>query len=61
MKTLSSGSRVPSRLYYYLLDFNDENREFMFDLFHVTRLYDLTKDQFYELFQYASGTDFNNK
>jgi len=58
MKTLSDGTEVPSRTYYYLLDFNEANKwRYMFDNFSKSRLCDLTAPEYWKLFGYAAGFD----
>jgi hypothetical protein len=58
MKPLKDNTEVPSRCYYYMLDWNEENegRE-MADRFNLVRLMDLTWDQFWELFRFAIAED----
>lgn len=60
MKTLKDGTRVSSRTYYYLLDFNDdyENGRVMKELFNKDRLCDLTIDEYKKLFEIASKVDY---
>lgn len=57
MKKLSNGTEVPARIYYYLLDYLDENR-FVLDEFEKESLYLLDIEQFYELFEIATDDDF---
>jgi hypothetical protein len=60
MKTLADGTEVPSRIYYYLLDFNDcDNWATMKALFNKDKLKDLDIEDFLRLFKVASEKDFN--
>lgn len=59
MKQLDDGTIVPSRVWYYLLDFNEQDS---WRLMHEVsggnrRLGSLTKDKFWELFNLATQTD----
>jgi hypothetical protein len=54
MKELSDGTQVSSRSYYFLLDFNDRDSwKTLVENFNVTRLHDLTKEQYIRLFEIA--------
>lgn len=58
MKTLYDNTLVPSRTYYYLLDWNERNeKRFMADTFNKHRLCDLTKEEYKILFDYATSCD----
>ena len=58
MKTLSDGTQVHARMFYYLLDWNDNNGwDFMINTFNQTQLYKLNKDQFTTLFMEATSKD----
>jgi len=58
MKTLKDGKQVSSRIYYYLLDFNERhNWEFMFNSFAKRRLCDLNLEEFKSLFAHAVEKD----
>ena len=58
MKELTDGAQVLSRVYYYLLDFNEsDNWSFIRDNFGKTMLKDLAIDEFTKLFEYASESD----
>lgn len=60
MKTLADGTQVPSRTYYYLLDFNDvDNKEFIAEKFNKHRLCDLNIDEYQKLFVEATIRDDN--
>jgi len=60
MKTLADGFEVSARSYYYLLDWNEVNEwMYMVHKFKKTRLCDLTKDEYKQLFQYATITELN--
>lgn len=55
MKTLSDGTEVSARSYYYLLDWNEENRkEYIYKTFNKERLCDLTILEYRQLFCYAT-------
>lgn len=61
MKELADGNEVPSRIYYYLLDWNDINQwEYIFRSFKKGRLCDLNLNEFKQLFLYASSEDYKN-
>lgn len=50
--------KVPSRCYYYMLDWNDQNeKKEMFDSYGKMRLADLTEVEFWSLFKYATQKD----
>lgn len=58
MKTLSDGTEIPSRIYYYLLDWNEQDcHKTKADRFHKERQCDLTKEEFYLLFSIAAKQD----
>ena len=58
MKTLSDGTEVLARTYYYLLDWNEtNNKEFMFTSFNKQRLCDLNIDEYKILFKHATEID----
>jgi hypothetical protein len=55
MKQTSDGREVPSRIYYFLLEFNErDERTILNEVFKVDRLKDLDYDSFWELFKLAS-------
>jgi len=57
MKSLLDDTLVPSRTYYYLLDFNDRtNRKFILEIApeSMGRLCLLEKDEFWALFKVAT-------
>lgn len=61
MKVLDDGTKVPSRIYYYLLDWNDQdNWKYVTTFFDKTKLHTLTAEQFKELFKHATIIDLNN-
>lgn len=61
MKELFDGSEVPARMYYYILDLNDcDNFKSLYEMFDKKRLYDLTRDEFVQLFNHATKVDFTN-
>jgi len=61
MKTLSDGTEVLDRTYYYLLDFNESTkRDFIQKTFNKNRLCDLTEYEYWELFYHATKSDFHN-
>lgn len=58
MKTLSDGTEVASRTYYYLLDFNElDNWSFIRSEFGKHRLNELTIGEYCLLWQYAISKD----
>lgn len=60
MKTLSDGNQVTSRSYYFLLDWNEQNRwYFINEKFNKERLCDLTKDEYIILWLYATTNEYN--
>jgi hypothetical protein len=61
MKTLTDGTEVTSRTYYYLLDFNDRYQwEYIVKKFSKTKLCDLNFEQYKELFIHATDVDRND-
>lgn len=59
MKELTDGNEVPDRIYYYLLDWNDENQwDYMFKSFNKNILYNLNLNEFKQLFLHASSEDY---
>lgn len=53
--------QVPSRCYYYLLDFNDGNNwELMREMFNIDRLNLLTLEQFWKLFKAVTEKDYKS-
>lgn len=60
MKTLSNGYEVPTRTYYYLLDWNDaDGNNTMFRLFDKNSLNSLSELQYAVLFDIAQRHDYN--
>ena len=58
MKTLADKTDVVSRMYYYLLDWNeDDDKETMFKLFGKHRLCDLNREEFKRLWEEATKHD----
>lgn len=57
MKTLSDGIEVSARSYYYLLDWNEENKWEYISRWNKTRLCDLTIREYRNLFCYATQTE----
>lgn len=58
MKELADGTMVIARTYYYLLDFNDQDRfEYIQKEFNKKALCELTIFEFLELFDYAVKQD----
>ena len=65
MKTLSNGTNILDRMYYYLLEFHNFEKEclqktFIQKNYQKDSLKDLTKEEFTEYFQYASYEDAKN-
>ena len=58
MKTLSDGTEVSARSYYYLLDWNEQNMwQFISENFNKGRLMDLTISEYKKLFIEATTKD----
>lgn len=58
MKVLADDKEVPSRTYYYLLDFNDKDDwEYMIEKFNKRKLCDLIMKEYVQLFEYATLCD----
>jgi hypothetical protein len=61
MKTTIDGCEVYSRVYYYLLDFNEyDNWKYISEKFNKEKLRDLTGDEIRQLFEYATQKDLEN-
>lgn len=59
MKDLIDDTKVPSRGYYYLLDWNQQNNYlFMETKFNKRRLCDLEIHEYKELFNHATNEEF---
>lgn len=58
MKELADGKQVSSRIYYYLLDFNEQtNWAYLKNTLNKIRLMDLNISEFTQLFEHATKTD----
>ena len=58
MKVLADGTKVVSRMYYYLLDFNDlTNWDYMRNTLRKNALKELNKEEFIKLFKHANSVD----
>lgn len=58
MKTLADGTQVDPRTFYYLLDFNDrDNWKFISTFFNKMKLSDLTKEEYWQLFEHVTKVD----
>ena len=57
MKTLDDGTTIPSRVWYYILDFNDHDSFKTLKSFGIMRLSALNKAQFLSLFETAYEYD----
>jgi DNA phosphorothioation-dependent restriction protein DptG len=58
MKELADGSRVTSRGFYFLLDWNDQNdKKMMSDLYGVMRLHELTRHQYAYMMKHAMADE----
>lgn len=58
MKTLGDKTGVYDRMYYYLLDWNDQNEwEYITTNFNKTKLNELTQREFIELWEFATTQD----
>lgn len=61
MKILSCGTEVPSRGYYYLLDWNEvDAHKTITEQFNKFRLCDLTFDEYKQLFKVATEKEFQH-
>ena len=61
MKTLFDGFEVPSRTYYYLLDWNEANDwKYIAEHFNKEKLKDLTRAEYNQLFLFASRSELIN-
>jgi len=61
MKTAIDGCEVYSRVYYYLLDFNEyDNWKYISEKFNKEKLRDLTGEEIRQLFEYATQKDLEN-
>ena len=56
-KQLDDGTEVPDRVYYYLLAWNDSNKEHMQSLYNKARLGSLTTKEFWEFWEWATNSD----
>lgn len=60
MKELADGTKVPSRTYYYLLDWNElDNKNFIVKEFSKQRLCDLNRVEYKRLLNKATTYDCN--
>jgi len=60
MNELADGTKVPSRTYYYLLEWNEfDNKEFMVREFAKQRLCDLNRVEYKRLLNKATTYDLN--
>lgn len=58
MKTLADGNEVTARSYYFLLDWNEQNKhELMFNSFGKSRLCDLTLPEYKKLWMAATTNE----
>lgn len=58
MKSLGDKTGVYDRMYYYLLDWNDQNEwEYIITNFNKTKLNELTQREFIELWEFATTQD----
>lgn len=61
MKTLSNGTEVPSRCFYYLLEWNEQNNwELIQSISNQQSLTNLNHEQFWTLFRMAVNADIAN-
>jgi len=61
MKTLSCGTNIKSSVYYFVLEFNnDDNKTTMLNLFGKDRLCDLNYDEFLVLYKIACKSQLPN-
>lgn len=60
MKTLADGTKVSARSYYFLLDWNDENRKtYISEKFKKEKLCDLDKEEYGVLWLHATTNEYN--
>jgi hypothetical protein len=58
MKTLTDGTQVAARVYYYLLDFNEcTNWKYICEELNKKKLHELNKNEFIALYQHAINID----
>jgi len=56
-KTLANGDKVPARMYYYLIDWRDENMQRFHELTQRHTVNTLTKQEFNFAFKEATKQD----
>lgn len=60
MKILADDYEVTARSYYYLLDWNEQNEwRYISDNFGKEKLKELIREEYLELFQYATNQETN--
>ena len=61
MKILADGTKVSSRSYYFLLDWNDKNfKTYMSEKFKKDKLTELTIEEYSILWLQATTSEYNN-
>ncbi len=58
MKELADKTQVTDRSYYYLLDWNEGHRDYMYLAFTKDRLCDLNKIEYMKLFKHATAYEY---
>ena len=56
---MSNLDKIPSRIKYYLLDYKDNNMNDYLSAYGTKRLHDLSLNEIYDFFKYATQKDFN--
>lgn len=60
MKTLSDGTEISQRSYYFLLEWNEQDKkDFMVAKFNKHRLFDLNIKEYVALFLHATTAEYN--
>lgn len=61
MKTLSDGTEVSARSYYFMLDWNEQNEhEYLWKTFQKIKLSELTFEEYHQAFIHATQREFTN-
>lgn len=58
-KRLKDGTLIPTRVWYYMLDYINEHNEWYSDKYGRTSIRDLTKEQFLNLYERMYQEDLN--
>ena len=57
MKQLTDGTQIPARIWYYILDWNDHDSFKTLQSFGTSRMCELSRVQFHQLFRIAFKYD----